>query len=41
MHLAHCEGYSEIRTGKDLSKENEMVEFFKSVMARRKEKDWD
>ena len=40
-HLARCEGYSDIRAGKDLTVESELVEFIKSVMARRKQMNWD
>ena len=40
-HLARCEGYSDFRAGKDLTVESELVKFFKSVMARKKEMHWD
>ena len=40
-HLASCSGYSDIRAGRDLTVESELVEFIKSVMARRKEMSWD
>ena len=40
-HLAICEGYYDCRIGKDLTQENELVHFFRSVMARRKEMGWD
>ena len=40
-HLASCEGYVDVRAGKDLSNEGELIEFYKGVMARRKERGWD
>ena len=40
-HLASCVGYADIRTGRDLSVEDELVSFIMSVMARRKERGWD
>ena len=40
-HLARCEGYSDFRAGKDLTVESELVDFIKSVMARRKQMNWD
>ena len=36
-HLARCEGYSDIRAGKALTVESELVKFVKSVVASRKE----
>ena len=40
-HLAGCEGYADVRVGKDLRNEAELVQFYKGVMARRKERGWD
>ena len=40
-HLRSCDGYSDFRVGKDLTEENELVNFVKNVMARRKERGWD
>ena len=40
-HLAGCEGYADVRVGKDLRSEAELVQFYKGVMARRKERGWD
>ena len=40
-HLASCLGYNEFRAGKDLGNENELVVFYKNVMAKRKAMGWD
>ena len=40
-HPASCTGYANIRAGRDLTMEDELVCFLKNVMARRKEKGWD
>ena len=39
-HLASCSGYADFRSGKDLSEEQELVTFYKNVMARRKDRGW-
>jgi hypothetical protein len=36
-----CEGYEDIREGRDLNDNKENVEFFSSVMARRERRGWD
>ena len=38
-HLMVCEGYEDLRGDADLGNEKELVEFFNSVMGRRKEKE--
>ena len=40
-HLASCTGYADFRDGRDLTLENELVAFFKDVMAKRKVMGWD
>ena len=40
-HLMVCEGYEDLRGDADLGNEKELVEFFNSVMGRRKEKEWN
>ena len=40
-HLASCTGYADFWAGRDLRLENELVGFFKDVMARRKAMGWD
>ena len=40
-HLIICEGYQELREDADLGNEQELVEFFGRVMAKRKEMKWD
>ena len=39
LHI--CEGNKELRGDADLAKEQELVEFFISVMSKRKEVMWD
>ena len=39
-HLASCSGYADFSAGKDLSEEQELVTFYKNVMARRKDRGW-
>ena len=34
-HLGRCQGYSDLRQGLDLDRDNDMVKFFHLVMARR------
>ena len=34
-HLGLCQGYSDLRQGLDLDRDNDMVKFFHLVMARR------
>ena len=40
-HLTICEGHQELREDADLGNEQELVEFFGRVMAKRKEMKWD
>ena len=40
-HLSSCAGYADLRAGRDLRDEGELVTFLKNVMARRKTKGWD
>ena len=39
-HLMVCEGYEDLRGDADLGNEKEL-EFFNSVMGRRKENEWN
>ena len=36
-----CDGYKDLREGKDMDDDKELVEFFQSVMRRREKKGWD
>ena len=40
-HLTVCEGYKDLRGDADLGNEEELVEFFNSVMERRKLNEWN
>ena len=40
-HLTVCEGYQDLRGDADLDNEEELVEFFNSVMERRKLNEWN
>ena len=40
-HLTVCEGYKDLRGDADLDNEEELVEFFNSVMERRKLNEWN
>ena len=40
-HLGQCQGYSDLRQGLDLDRDDDMVEFFRLVMARREQQGWD
>ena len=40
-HLAHCTGYSDLLEGKDISNDEDMLNFFSLVMNRREEMGWD
>ena len=40
-HLGLCQGYSDLRQGLDLDMDDDMVEFFRLVMARREQQGWD
>ena len=40
-HLVHRSGYVHMLAGKDMDVDSEVVEFYKLVMARREERDWD
>ena len=40
-HLASCNGYENLREGKDMDNDKELVEFFQSVMRRREKQGWD
>ena len=39
--ISSCEGYKDIREGRDLRDKYELVEFFRSVIARRERRGWD
>ena len=39
-HLSICEGYSDLRLGRDLSNDKDLVEFYRLVMERREESGW-
>ena len=40
-HLSVCQGYSDLRQDLDLENDNDLVEFFRQVMARRERHGWD
>ena len=40
-YLGLCQGYSDLRQGLDLDRDDDMVEFFRLVMARREQQGWD
>ena len=41
-HLATtCDGYKDLREGKDMDDDKEMVDFFRMVMRRREQQGWD
>ena len=40
-HLGLCQGYSDLRQGLDLDRDDDMVEFFRLVMDRREREGWD
>ena len=40
-HLAQCEGYEDLRLGKDLEDDKDLVTFYRMVMARREARGWD
>ena len=40
-HLAQCEGYEDLRLGKDLEDNTDLVTFYRMVMARREARGWD
>ena len=40
-HLGRCQGYADLRQGLDLSTDEDLVEFFRQVMARRERQGWD
>ena len=40
-HLTLCEGYQDLRGDADLDNGEELVEFFNSVMERRKLNEWN
>ena len=40
-HLSVCQGYSDLRQGLDLENDDDLVEFFRQVMARRERHGWD
>ena len=40
-HLSVCQGYSDLRQDLDLENDNDLVEFFRQVMARRERQGWD
>ena len=40
-HMGLCQGYSDLRQGLDLDRDDDMVEFFRLVMTRREQQGWD
>ena len=40
-HLGLCQGYSDLHQGLDLDMDDDMVQFFRLVMARREQQGWD
>ena len=40
-HLLQCEGYSDLVQGKNMDEDEELVQFYREVMARREEHGWD
>ena len=38
-HIIECEGYIDLRIGKDLEVDSDLVEYFREVMKRRREID--
>ena len=40
-HLTSCSGYSDLLQGRDLDSDEELVDFFTAVMARREKNGWD
>ena len=40
-HLSSCSGYSDLRQGKDLDSDKDLVDFYTRVMARREKEGWD
>ena len=39
-HLTSCKGYADLRDGKDLDHDSELVDFFRGVMERREKEGW-
>ena len=40
-HITRCQGYSDLLQGKDLADDEQLVDFYRRVMARREEQGWD
>ena len=40
-HLTSCSGYSDLQQGKDFDSDEELVAFYREVMARREKNGWD
>jgi hypothetical protein len=40
-HLGSCAGYEDLREGKDMDDDNELVKFYQAVMRRREQEGWD
>ena len=40
-HLSFCDGYADLKLGKDLEEESDLVDFYRLVMARREQEGWD
>ena len=40
-HLTLCGGYRDLLEGKDLESDEDLVDFFRKVMARREKNGWD
>ena len=41
VHLSFCDGYADLKLGKDLEEESDLVDFYRLVMARREQEGWD
>ena len=40
-HLTSCSGYSDLQQGRDFESDEELVDFYREVMARREKNGWD
>ena len=40
-HLTSCQGYEDLRQGRDLQDDKDLVSFYRLVMARREARGWD
>ena len=39
-HLGQCKGYEDLRIGRDLDNDRDLIEFYRLVMERREERGW-